>query len=93
MRLRQGRVQGRRAKSGQGNYGDSSSLADRLQDDLPMAATLVLLEAQHRDPGPPSVLGDARLSEGLPEAGLAEATTSIRLLRSEATKELMSLPS
>lgn len=35
-------------KSGQGNYRYGGPLANRLQDDLPVAAALVLLEVQHR---------------------------------------------
>lgn len=59
MRHRQGRVQERGVKSGQGNYGHGGPLADRLQDDLSVAAAFVFLETQHRDPGLPGMLREA----------------------------------
>ena len=59
MRHRQGRVQERRTKSGQGNDGHRGPFADRVQNDLPVAAALVLLEAQDRDPGLPGMLREA----------------------------------
>ena len=60
MRHRQGRVQERGVKSGQGNYGYGGPFTDRLQDDLPVAAALVLLETQHGDTRLPSLLSPKR---------------------------------
>ena len=48
MRYGQECVQERGVKSGQGNYRHGGPLANRFQDDLPVAAAFVLLEAQHR---------------------------------------------
>lgn len=59
MRHRQERVRRRGVKSGQRNYGHGGPFTDRLQDDLPVAAALVLLETQHGDARLPSLLGKA----------------------------------
>lgn len=73
MRHVQERAQERGVKSGQGNYGHGGPLANRLQDDLPVAAALVLLEAQHRHSRLPGVLREA-VKVGLRLLGLQQAT-------------------
>lgn len=73
MRCGQERVQERGVKSGQGNYRHGGSIANRLQDDLPVAAALVLLEAQHRHPRLLGMLREA-VKVGLCLLGPQQAT-------------------